>query len=262
MNALPVSESDLHAYVDGELGEERHRELAALIDASPEAGERVAAYRAQEAALRRLFDPVLNEPVPASLRAAALGGLPDRPAGRSNLWPPLRLAASLLLAVAASLGGWFAHERFGPTPSLATALSHRAAVAHAVFTPDVRRPVEIAGDHEEQLVTWVSKRMGTPVRSPRLGPFGYELVGGRLLPGESGPVAQFMYQDASGQRLTLYVTAELAKNRDTAFRFAQEGSLNVFYWIDGKLGYALSGNLPRDELGRLASTVYDQLQEK
>jgi anti-sigma factor RsiW len=258
MNAQPVSETDLHAYVDGELGEERHRELAALIEASPEAVERVVAYRAQEAALRRLFDPVLNEPVPAALRTAALG---ERSAGRS-IWPPLRLAASLLLAVAASLGGWFAHERYGPAPSLATALSHRAAVAHAVFTPDVRRPVEIAGDHEDQLVTWVSKRMGTPVRSPRLGPFGYELVGGRLLPGESGPVAQFMYQDASGQRLTLYVTAELAKNRDTAFRFAQEGSLNVFYWIDGKLGYALSGNLPREELGRLASTVYDQLQEK
>ena len=261
MNALPVSESDLHAYVDGELGEARHRDLGANIEASPEAAARVAAYRAQEAALRRLFDPVLNEPVPAALRTAALGGLPERPAGR-KLWLPLRLAASLLLAVAASLGGWFAHERYGPAPSLNNALSHRAAVAHAVFTPDVRRPVEIAGDHEDQLVTWVSKRMGTPVRSPRLGPFGYELVGGRLLPGESGPVAQFMYQDASGQRLTLYVTAELAKNRDTAFRFAQEGSLNVFYWIDGKLGYALSGNLPREELGRLASTVYDQLQEK
>jgi anti-sigma factor RsiW len=88
---------------------------------------------------------------------------------------------------------------------------------------------------------------------------GYELVGGRLLPGETGAVAQFMYQDAKGKRLTLYVSRLAGKQRDTAFRFSQEDKVSVFYWIDGALGYALSGELPKAELLKVATTVYKQL---
>lgn len=61
-----------------------------------------------------------------------------------------------------------------------------------------------------------------------MGTLGYELIGGRLLPGNAGPVAQFMYHDSSGQRLTLYVSTEQTVSRDTGFRFAREGAVNVF----------------------------------
>jgi anti-sigma factor RsiW len=84
-------------------------------------------------------------------------------------------------------------------------------------------------------------------------------VGGRLLPGDSGAVAQFMYQDAKGKRLTLYVSRLAAENRDTAFRFSQEEKVAVFYWIDGRLGYALSGEMPKPELLEVATSVYRQL---
>jgi anti-sigma factor RsiW len=144
--------------------------------------------------------------------------------------------------------------------ALSTSLPHQAALAHAVFSPDVRRPVEIGADQEDQLVAWLSKRLGSPVRPPKLGALGFELIGGRLLPGANGPVAQFMYHDAIGQRLTLYVSTDNTANRDTAFRFAQEGPINVFYWIDGKFGYALSAGIGKGDLARLATTVYDQLQ--
>ena len=110
-------------------------------------------------------------------------------------------------------------------------------------------------------MTWLSKRLGTPVRPPKLGALGYELIGGRLLPGNIGPVAQFMYHDASGQRLTLYVSTEIGRNQDTAFRFAKEGPVNVFYWIDGKFGYALSAGISKNELSRVATAVYEQLEK-
>jgi anti-sigma factor RsiW len=84
-------------------------------------------------------------------------------------------------------------------------------------------------------------------------------VGGRLLPGELGPVAHFMYQDARGQRLTLYVSSRKGDPRDTAFRFSQEGRVAVFYWIDGKLGYALSSELDKATLLKVATSVYQQL---
>ena len=46
----------------------------------------------------------------------------------------------------------------------------------------------------------------------------------------------------------------------TAFRFAQEGPVSVFYWIDRDCGYALSGEIDKPSLARVASAVYRQLE--
>jgi anti-sigma factor RsiW len=264
MNETVLTDAELHAYIDGELPAERRAQVEAQLSTDPAAAERVRAYRAQKQALRDLFAPVLDEPIPESLRQLAMP--PQGVPGKRFLprWSLQRVAASLLIGVFGGILGWLAHSSYQPAEVLAraTPLPRQAAIAHAVFSPDVRRPVEIGAEHEDQLVTWLSKRLGTPVRPPKLGALGYELIGGRLLPGNSGPVAQFMYHDASGQRLTLYVSPEITSNRDTAFRFAQEGPINVFYWIDGAYGYALSSGRPKNELARIATAVYDQLERR
>jgi len=256
-----LPDADLHAWVDGELPTDRQAEVEAWLADHPEATQRLHAYREQKRALRRLFDPVLDEPLPESLRASADTLRVAGTRGRLPRWPLQRIAAGFAIAAVSGTLGWLAHDRYRPAEAVAEAamLPRRAAIAHVVFSPDIKRPVEIGAEHEDQLVTWLSRRLGTPVRPPKLGALGYELIGGRLLPGHSGPVAQFMYHDASGQRLTLYVSTENRTNRDTAFRFATEGPVNVFYWIDGKFGYALSAGAPKDELSRIAMAVYDQL---
>jgi anti-sigma factor RsiW len=119
--------------------------------------------------------------------------------------------------------------------------------------------VEVDASQQEHLVNWLSKRLGTKLRVPVLAPEGYDLLGGRLLPGPDGPVAQFMYQEGSGKRLTLYVSARAKSEDQTAFRFAQEDGVAVFYWIDGNWGYALSGEIERDALARVARIVYHDL---
>jgi anti-sigma factor RsiW len=48
-------------------------------------------------------------------------------------------------------------------------------------------------------------------------------------------------------------------NKESAFRFAQEGNVRVFYWIDRRLGYALSGEISKEELLRVATAVHQQL---
>lgn len=265
MNQHPLTDTDLHAYVDAALPAAQRAEIEAHLADHPEAAERVRAYQEQKRALRQLFDPVLEEPLPEPLRAlASAPAAATRGAAFLPRWSLQRIAAGFAIAMVGGMAGWLAHDQYRPAALIAqaTPLPRQAAVAHAVFSPDVKRPVEIDAEHEDQLVTWLSKRLGTPVRPPKLGPLGYELIGGRLLPGNSGPVAQFMYHDASGQRLTLYVSTENATNRDTAFRFAREGLVNVFYWIDGKYGYALSAGIDKSELARVASAVYDQLENK
>jgi anti-sigma factor RsiW len=263
MSGIPVTENELHAYVDAALTAARRAEVEAHLSANPEDAARVKAWLEQKLALRALYNPVLEEPLPERLLVAAApleGPAMQRPF--LSRWSLERIAAGLLVAALGGVAGWFGHARYQPPPQIAQAvpLPRQAAVAHVVFSPDVRRPVEVRAEQEDQLVAWLSKRLGTAVRPPKLGALGYELIGGRLLPGNSGPVAQFMYHDASGQRLTLYVSTENATHRDTAFRFAQEGPVNVFYWVDGTFGYALSAGIPKGELAKVATAVYDQLE--
>lgn len=256
----PITEDDLQGYVDSALPPARHAAVEEHLARHPDDAERVRAYRTQKQALRSLFDPVLDEPLPDRLRELTVRLRPASAAAPSR-WSLQRVAASIAIALIGAGGGWLARgpgvDR--PVASVA-ALPRQAAVAHAVFTPDVRRPVEVGAEHEDQLVAWLSKRLGTPVRPPHLQAVGFELVGGRLLPGNAGPVAQFMYQDGGGRRLTLYVSTENVANQETAFRFAQEGPVNVFYWIDGKFGYALSASIAKDELARVSKAVYDQIE--
>lgn len=261
----PITEADLHAWVDGQLAAQRAREVEAHLAARPDEALRVEAWRSQKEGLRALFDPVLDEPVPPRLLRAAR---PQQP------WYMQRLAASIVIALTSGAVGWglrdATQERAADLATQASAFAQRAAIAHAVYSPDQRRPVEVDAAHEDQLVAWLSKRMSAPMKPPHLQALGYALEGGRLLPGGKGPVAQFMYRDDSGSRLTLYVSNEIGDPRasarsgsepakDLAFRFAHNGAVNVFYWVDGSFGYALSAQADRAELARVSAEVYRQI---
>jgi anti-sigma factor RsiW len=270
----PVTEAELQAYVDRELTPERHRNVEAYLARRPEEAQRVESYRAQNLEIRALFDPVMAEQLPERLRHAA-----KRP---QTPWYLQRLVAGLAIAIVSGSAGWGLRSGMGgesaPTTIAqrassaitvvsATGFAQRAAIAHAVYSPDQRRAVEVDAAHEDQLVAWLSKRMGAPMKPPHLQTLGYALDGGRLLPGDKGPVAQFMYHDNSGTKLTLYVSNEVpatsgvrgAANNETAFRFAQEGQVNVFYWVNGPFGYAISSDADKSELARVSTEVYRQL---
>lgn len=254
-----VSEAELQAWVDGRLPQARRAAMDDYLAAHPQQAERLRAYREQNVTLRALFNPVLDEALPEALLQAP----------RRSWRPTPRMVATLAIAIGAGLlggaGGWMLHGRMYQSDDvlaaqLRTALPRQAALAHAVYSPEVRHPVEVGADQQQHLVAWLSKRLGTQLKPPLLAQQGFELVGGRLLPGDSGPVAQFMYADASGQRLTLYVSSGQQGTQETGFRFAQEGPVSVFYWIDGSFGYALSAAVPKAVLGDIASAVYRQLE--
>jgi len=206
-------------------------------------------YDEQTAELKRQFDPVMTEPIPARMYLK-----------RPPWLDYARAAAFVTVGIAIGL----ALPMLKPAPTTAAlaaaALPIRAARAHLVYSPEVRHPVEVDAKEQDHLVKWLSKRLDLPVKIPVLVSEGFELLGGRLLPGPNGPVAQFMYQDSTGKRLTLYVSR---RNRDdtlTAFRFAREGTVSVFYWIDRDCGYALSGEVDKPTLAKVATQVYRQLE--
>ena len=271
----PVTEADLHAYVDRQLPSARRLQVEHYLHEHPEERARVEDWQQQNARLRDMLASVMDEPLPM--------GLPLRAAHSAMPWRSL--AAGLLVAVISAGAAWSvrgavdakaiqlanAGRLASPTPESAqllpassTALSgfaQRAAIAHVVYSPDVRRPVEIGAEQEQALVTWLTKRRGTTVRPPPPNALGYRLIGGRLLPGDSGPVAQFMYETEAGLRLTLYVTREVSTQNDVQFKFGQDGPVNVFYWVENHLGYAISAGADRAELMRVSQAVYQHLQQ-
>lgn len=258
----PMTEADLHAYADGQLPAGRQAGVRAFLQDHPEARQQVDDWRAQNAALKAWLDPVLAEPLPLQM---PLGATAARRA-----WPWRAVAAGLAIAVVSSGSAWWMRGAvdsgvgrlaLSGSSTRLTGFAQRAAVAHVVYTPDARRPVEVGADQEQALVTWLTKRLGTAVRPPDLHALGYSLMGGRLLPGGKGPVAQFMFGTTQGQRLTLYVTREDA-GRETAFRFGQDGAVNVFYWVDKDFGYAISSGDSRQELLRVAESVHRQLEPR
>ena len=250
MNIPPISEQELHAYADDRLDAARRDKVEAWLANHPDMRQTVAEWRIQNEQLHRCFDPVLDEPVPTRLAEAAI--------------PASRFSLGLAAAIAwLAMGGAIGYQLRGAIPSQGlpptASLARQAALAHAVFSPEVRHPVEVAAAEEAHLVAWLSKRLGAELKPPHLSGQGFELVGGRLLPGEAGPVAQFMYQDARGQRLTLYVQRDAQDSSETAFRYANESGIGVFYWLDGRFGYALSAEMQKSELLRIATVVHRQL---
>ena len=264
----PIDEAGLHALVDGRLPPHEEARLRARLADDPDAAGLAQAWQQQRELLRTLHREVLDEPVPAVLAQAGSRAGPDRrPAHGWARWGGL--AASVVLAFGA---GWLAHGRWDGSAADGSArgrpaaeFGRQAVIAHVVYAPEIRHPVEVPAAEQEHLVQWLSKRLGRPLAVPDLSAHGYQLVGGRLLPGEQGARAQFMYQNARAERITLYVGALEAgpgpspSAGETAFRFTGEGEAASFYWVDRGFGYALAGRLERAELLSLAESVYRQL---
>jgi len=257
-----IDENDLQALADGQLPPPHAQAVRERLGA--EDAKRLAAWQLQRERLRALHAGMAQEPLPEPLRSTA-ARLQERQDRQTLLWRWGGMAASVLLAFGL---GWTLHGQWQPghagsaTPLASVQrFAQQAAVAHAVYQPEQRHPVEVGAAQQEHLVQWLSKRLGAQLKAPVLQSRGYELVGGRLLPGDDGARAQFMYQDSGGERITLYVTV-LPKGSSpgaTAFRFEEGSPVAAFYWIDGDFGYALSGNLPRNTLLELSELVYSQL---
>ena len=176
---------------------------------------------------------------------------------RASRWAVL--GAVLGAAAAWTLAGWRSAD---PALQESGRLARRAALAHSIYAPEVRHPVEVAAGEKAHLIAWLSKRLEAEVNAPDLGCAGFVLLGGRLLPAEalSGtpalPAAQFMYENANGRRVTLYIRNAGPQHGDSELDHARVGPVTVFHWIQGALAFAVaSADVDQGELRSLAQAV-------
>lgn len=250
-----VTEAELHAYADGQLPDAERARVEAWLADNPEAAATVAEWQALNAGMRSLFSGY-EKAKEGDVNLVA-------PSHHASVWPKRTAAAATALAIFA-LGA--ALGRHGPEllerPELRLAASEtlprQAQTAFLVYAGEVRHPVEVFASEEAHLATWLGKRLDIPgLKVPNLQSLGFQLVGGRLLPIDDRPGALFMYENQTGERLTVLVGRN-RENRTTSFRFASADNVETFYWIDGELGYAVTGEVSRDMLRQVAEECYRQ----
>jgi anti-sigma factor RsiW len=256
----PVRDEDLHAYVDGYLDSERRHVVEAYLRSDREAAARVADWAEQNRRLSALFDPVLDEPIPPQLTAAITRASKRvTPAWSPSGWAMRAAASFAILAIGAVLG--FGAARYaggGAEPPLQATLPTEAQQAFKVYVTEKRHAVEVAAAEVDHLTQWLSNKMKTKVRPPDLAPLGWTLIGGRLLPSREGPACLFIYDDKAGRRVMVYLVSN-ANNEGTTVQFREHNGVRSFYWLEGPLGYALTGNIERAELTPIANVVKEKM---
>jgi len=258
---IPVTEDEFHAYVDNELPPERRSDVEAWLATHPDDAERVQSWRAMAEALHARYDSVANEPVPRRLELERLMQPPRK-------WVYGAIAASLLAFIAGGGTGWLVHGA-AATPSTFQSFTADALEAYRLYVVEVRHPVEVPGSERAHLQQWLTKRCGWEVLAPELGSTGLKLIGGRLLPGPTGPASFLMYESASGERFTVYTakaSTDKASSESTQMRYTTKenngGKDSAMFWADRGVGYVVSGTSDRERLSQVARLVYNQTEKK
>lgn len=271
-----IDETDLHALVDGELDPDHRRRVEDHLLLHPADAALVEDWRRQNAALRAAFEPIALETPPLSLRTAATRAAAQsqgpietgathwgRPSGtpRPRRIEDLRvrqrrqaaLISALLLVSGLALAGLAAFVFAGgrseaPRAPAPTAFSQgyvsRAGLTYATYTVDAH-PVEFDATRRDELADRLKTRVGFS-RIPDLSAQDLRLLGGRIVPGVSGPAGFLIYERADGGRVGLYFERAVFAAAPPAPR----GGFGVtaIEWRAADFAFVLVGPLPPDAM--------------
>lgn len=257
MTGRDFSERDIHMALDGELPAEDRMAYDLWLLANPEMTARSARYAVDAEALRGAFAGVLSEPVPARLTETLLGSAGTRRRMAASPWW-LAAAAALLLAFGGAAGYFAGSTGFGVENPARDQLAEEAIAAHVIYAAEKRHAVEVPASDKDHMETWLSNRVGLKLVTPDLAPDGFQLVGGRLLPAGSHKAAMLLYEDAAGNRLSMFIIAEPAAKGKGTYAEVADGPRAV-YWLDKGYGCAVVGTLPNGQLNAVATSAYKQL---
>ena len=255
-----ITEAKLLAYADGRLEEAEKEAVERFLAANPDRAAEVAHWQRQNEALTVLFPPIANEPVPARLNPHKVA----RTVAANDNSRLAQIAAALVLLVLGGLIGWGGRDIVTNAEAASDALIDSAVVAHSLYVNENRHAVEVMAADSDHLVSWLSNRV-TQFVPPDLAAEGFALVGGRLLPAnasvKTSPAAQLMYENASGERITVYLTSALPDGKD-AYEFTSRAALAAFYWANDRITCTVVGDLGEAQMQTVARKVYSQLTRR
>ena len=256
MSRRDFTERDIHMALDGELPNDERADYENWLEANPEMKARSVRFEVDHARLRDVFAGVLDERLPARLTELVTGEA-ARPAAGTQRW---RMAAAAAILLALGMGGGYLAGigRLGLEAQADEELAENAITAHTIYAAEQRHAVEVGAADKDHLLGWLSKRLGLTLIAPDLTAEGFELVGGRLLPAGETTAGLLLYEDAKGNRISIYVTAEGEEKAKGIYKHQADGASAV-YWLDKGWGCAVVGTLPQEELLDVGRKAYRQL---
>lgn len=253
--SLPITEDDLHGYIDHALDPTRRAAVHDYLGTHPDVAERIAAYERQRDSLRSALRPIAEEPIPPQLNLRHIVEQRRRDWGL----PWRSMAAAVLLLVVGGTGGWGLRGAIIPLSDVngIAALAHEAAYNYDTYGSDPAHPVEFGATDKAQLVSWISGRLGQTVSIPDLAASGYRFMGGRLVATPNGPAGLLMYDNASGQHLAVLVRP-MKIDKDTRMSNHSFGDVRGFAWSSKGMGFSVVATAPADLLHPIADEVRRQ----
>jgi anti-sigma factor RsiW len=247
-----IREIDLLAYVDGlfDAYPERKAEVEGYLREHPEEATRVRDYADQNDKIRRLYGPVLAEPVPERLKAV----LENRPGMIVGHFARATIVASLLLA--AGFMGWMIGKSGQPDPWPVQDFVEQAMTTylrpHLASDASTKRALEKA----HQPLHGLSQQSVLPFQPPDLSQQGFTLVDNHnhLRMAHDPQATQVTYADPSGRRFSLFLRT-LWRKEAPQFHFTENEGVTMVYWLEGPLAYALVGQLDRQEMLAVVKAV-------
>ena len=257
MTTRGFSDRDIHLALDSELPADDRQGFDRWLDAHPDMQALAQRFAEDREQLKAGLDTILDEQVPERLNriVAATDTAGGALAIRKHVW---RYAAAAALFAFGGLAGYFAAPQLSSNTPALIQLADSAIDAHNIYANEKLHVVEVAADQRDHLQGWLSKRVGVKLVAPDLKNQGFELIGGRLLPSGKKTAAQFMYQDATGNRVSLYLTRDQT-GADTGYRVLEANGSRAIYWLDGGYGCVVAGAAPEKLLSAIADATYSQL---
>ncbi|HTH97405.1 MAG TPA: anti-sigma factor [Stellaceae bacterium] len=253
----PISEDDLHAYVDGALEAARHAEVAVYLEQHPDVAERIGGYVRLRHELRDGLAPIAEEPVPPELNLRRL--IEARTHRRHRRFAWRNAAAAVILLLIGGTGGWVLRGNLPPDRANMNAIAQEAMDSFSVYGADHERPVELGPADKAQLAGWVASVLRHDVTIPDLSAAGYHFMGGRVVPTSHGPAALFMYDDAKGNRIAML--ARPAVIREAPMSVHVTSQFCGYAWADNGIGYGLVSGASAEKLHPLANEIRRQIDQ-
>jgi hypothetical protein len=261
----PVSEAELHGFVDGGLERGRRDAVQAFLAVSPADAARVETWRRQNDAIRAAFASINTPPLPwSSSQARGAGALADRicPASGGGLWRErwfgrcvgLAFAGGVLLTACAD---YFTNHVGPPDPDVSL-----AAGAGEAFAVQALSALQAFGPPPAAQRLSSKGEGGAPSTAapilPAL-PAPGTLAAVRAMPGAQGQMLCMFYARKDAGTIALCAEKTPGPNA-TAPRMAGEFPLTAISWRQSGANYALAGALTEPELRALADEVRAQVE--
>lgn len=279
-----LDDARLVAYLDGELDEAQYAEVEGALAEDAEIRARLVVLSEATTLVRRAFDDVLHEPIPARLLAAALGeasgssaapvagkviafpgaaSLRNRASARFSRhpWASFAVAASILgLVIGTPLGYLFAGG--GPEAGVQVASANPSwldtlAGYHNLFIA--------SADGAENAVFDVpagseKKELPVDIRVPDLKPYDLVFHGARRIVLDGKPAYQFFYGGADHHKPAITVFVTSSSRPELTPTFERRDGVNLIYWRHLGHGYAIAGQADRGTMSSLANDIAWQLR--